>query len=100
MFLSVATMERSSSLSHHNSVPEDDQKRSSQSAPTPRHASVDLSDSIASTLKSISSPDPVFIKSPVTGLDILTPAVRVIKAPPEPVVSIYPLSRIGLGDVW
>ena len=102
MYLSVATMERSSSMSYENPVPEDDRKRSPQSAPSPRRSSLsgDASHSIPSALKAMSSSDPVLIKSPITGLDVLTPAVRVVKTPPDPVVTIYPLSRIELGDVW
>ena len=107
-YLSVAKMERASSLPDMPSSSRNDENMQSletvpavPTAPS-RRPSSSVNVNIVNTLKGITAPEPVFVKM----LDISSlnpiPAVRITytSTQPQQEVNIIPLSRTELGEVW
>ena len=103
MYLSVASMERASSLPNIKTEEDTEPKRSVSAVPpssSSRRASSSVNLNIGQTLKTISAPEPVFVKSPTMGMNDNIPAVRITYTQPKLETHIIPLSRVELGEVW
>ena len=107
LYLSVARMERSSSLPDMSSSRTIVKKETLEPVPpvvteTSRRASSSVNLNIVNTLKGITAPEPVFVKmTNVVSLNPI-PAVRITytSTTPNNEVNIVPLSRTELGEVW
>ena len=102
MYLSVAKMERASSLPDmkRDLLPECKAPEPLATATVSRRPSSSVNLNIGQTLKSISAPEPVLVKAPTMGMVNPVPAVRITYTEPTLQTHIVPLSRVEMGEVW
>ena len=107
LYLSVAKMERSSSLPEMSLSRTVDNMKSLETVPAvpaapSRRPSSSVNVNIVNTLKGITAPEPVFVKMlDITPLNPI-PAVRITytSTQPKEEINIIPLSRTELGEIW
>ena len=104
MYLSVARMDRASSLPNIKSEPDEEQKTSTVNVPvdTSRRASSSVNLNVGQPVSTNIPPssEPVMVKAPTMGMNKPVPAVRITYTHPKSEVHIVPLSRLELGEVW
>ena len=102
IYLSVARMERASSLP--NIKPDPDEGVPPALPPVPsttsRRVSSTVNMNVGTPINTVSAPEPVFVKAPAMGMNNPIPAVRISYTHPRTETHIVPLSRLELGEVW